>query len=549
MSFAYDAASNQTQLTWPDGNYVNYDYDAVDRNYQIRLNGASSGAGVLAVYTYNSLSQVQNLARGNGTNTGYGYDLAFRLTALNHTLASSSQNLSLGFGYTLASQLQTRSSSNSLYDYIPVVASTSYSPDGLNRYASVAGTSYQYDGRGNLASTGATSYTYDVENRLLSASGPTAVTLSYDPHGRLQTTTSASATTKFLYDGTELAAEYNGTVLLRRYVYGPGTDRPIVWFEGSGFTSPNYLHADERGSIIATTDSTGTATVYTYGPYGEPMSTWTGSRFRYTGQTAIPEAQLYNYKARVYSPSLGRFLQTDPVGTKGDLNLYAYAYNDPLDRADPTGLLDIYIGGASDASTKNVKSYADLQAKQPGRDVQYFSWSDRAGITLALKFASYDQPVNLIGHSLGAAVAIQMARENTWTTRIANLITIDPVGAAGHGGKPEYVDRWLNVTTKPSDPNLSDAVAALGRVQFGTTDTSGADSSLISQANHGDFRQMMRQINAASVIDQSYGPQGGSAQGGSGSSSNNVGTGTRLAGGCDITSDCHSFAGVDGVIP
>lgn len=42
-------------------------------------------------------------------------------------------------------------------------------------------------------------------------------------------------------------------------------------------------------------------------------SKWTGSRFRHTGQIALPEASLYHYKARVYDRVLGRFLQTDPV--------------------------------------------------------------------------------------------------------------------------------------------------------------------------------------------------------------------------------------------
>jgi len=125
--------------------------------------------------------------------------------------------------------------------------------------------------------------------------------------------------------------------VLRRYVHGPGTDDPVVWYEGADLTARNYLHADERGSVIAQSDNSGAATIYTYGPYGEPVPSWTGSRFRYTGRTTIPEAQLYYYKARVYSPSLGRFLQTDPIGTKDDLNLYAYVGNDPLDRTDPTG--------------------------------------------------------------------------------------------------------------------------------------------------------------------------------------------------------------------
>jgi RHS repeat-associated protein len=61
-------------------------------------------------------------------------------------------------------------------------------------------------------------------------------------------------------------------------------------------------------------------------------------RGRYTGQQYLGGLNLYHYKARCYSPSLGRFLQTDPIGTADDLNLYAYVGNNPVNFSDPTGL-------------------------------------------------------------------------------------------------------------------------------------------------------------------------------------------------------------------
>lgn len=59
--------------------------------------------------------------------------------------------------------------------------------------------------------------------------------------------------------------------------------------------------------------------------------------FQYTGQVWLPELGIYYYKARMYDPRLGRFLQTDPMGYKADLDVYVYAANDPLNMNDVSG--------------------------------------------------------------------------------------------------------------------------------------------------------------------------------------------------------------------
>ena len=91
--------------------------------------------------------------------------------------------------------------------------------------------------------------------------------------------------------------------------------------------------------MIAQADCAGNRqTLNRYDEYGKPQSTNTG-RFQYTGQAWLPEIGAYDYKARIYAPHLGRFLQTDPIGYGGGMNLYAYVGGDPVNLIDPTGLI------------------------------------------------------------------------------------------------------------------------------------------------------------------------------------------------------------------
>jgi RHS repeat-associated protein len=336
-SFQYDLAGRLTRLTWPGGSlYADYDYLVTGEIAKIRENGATSGVGVLAAYTYDNLGRRTGVTRGNSTTTSYGFDAMSRLTSLSHDLASTTSDVATTFSYNPASEIVSQTRNNDAYAWPGRVnVNRGYTTNGLNQHTLSGTNALTYDGRGNLASAQGTSYGYTSENRLASAG---SVSLTYDPVGRLKQV-AGSATTRFDYTGDALIAELDGSnAVLRRYVPGPGQDEPIVWYEGSGLTNRRWLHADERASVTAITDASGTPLqLNSYDEYGIPASTNLG-RFQYTGQTFLPEIGMYYYKARIYSPTLGRFLQTDPIGYGDGLNMYAYVGNNPVNRTDPSGL-------------------------------------------------------------------------------------------------------------------------------------------------------------------------------------------------------------------
>ena len=395
MNYTFDADGNRATVTYPDGTVVSYGYN--NRN---QLASVAAGGTTVATYSYDANGNRTGKALANGTTVSYAYDDANRLLTVQHnngggpfarfdyTYDANGNRLSRtesGTGVPPVQDLYTYDPTDQItnvvygtgrrvgYQYDPVGnrlqvtdngSPITYSDNNLNEYTTVGGTNYTSDVAGNFTSDGVSTYAYDRENRLQLATSPTcSAVFTNDYRNRVVERRINGVGRILFYDGPSLIEERNASgVEQARYIHGAALDEILCRVTATNTVF--YCH-DGLGNVTALTDGTGALVErYTYDVFGTPSffdatgnvlsASAYGNRFLFTGREYLAELGLYDYRNRMYSPSLGRFLQTDPLRfDAGDPNLYLYTRNGATTSSDPMGLVSsLYDPGPSSANHK-----------------------------------------------------------------------------------------------------------------------------------------------------------------------------------------------------
>lgn len=330
--YTYDPAGNVKTITYGGDKTVTYTYDKDNL-----LLSVSDWNGNTTSYTYRADATLKTITYPNNITTTYGYDA---LSRVNSILTLKAPNDTIYYADFTLDELGNHialteiNSANGLIELTALEQINTY--DDENRIISSTGNSgINHDDNGNILINNGIVHTFDTKNKLTSRGSTTYET---DGLGHRRSKNENGTITNYVLDvfgmGNVLMEKEGIGIPQNYYVYGLGL---VARIDASG--AIRYYHGDYRGSTIAMTDENGELThQYAYGPFGE---SWVAEEedfnsFRYVGLHGVQyeEDNFYFMRARYYDATLGRFISEDPIW---NVNLYAYAGNNPMTNIDPNG--------------------------------------------------------------------------------------------------------------------------------------------------------------------------------------------------------------------
>ncbi len=407
-SYAYDLANHIVQITYPSGRIVSYSRDAMGRISDVttQANSLAVPVAVASGAAYAPFGPLTGLSYGNGLSLSVSYDQDYQPSARLVTGTASMQDLAYG--------VDADGNITGITDHLATGRSQVFQYDSLNRLTYASGLygalAYGYDAVGNRTSqTGSTtnlaetytyaansnqllsvvngtatrslgysptgnvasdnrgsgtslSFTYDLSDRLVQVANQNQplATYAYNFLGQRAAKTMSSTLTHFLYDRAgHLLAENNGATGAAQTEYIWLDDTPLALVTGGSlyFVHPDHLNTPQK----ATDANQALAWDAVLRPFGqaEQQTFPSLTNLRFPGQYLDSESGLNQNWFRDYDPSIGRYVESDPSGIDGGVNVYGYVESAPITHEDPKGLAPLDGALPPLARNKSVQQCLD----------------------------------------------------------------------------------------------------------------------------------------------------------------------------------------------
>jgi RHS repeat-associated protein len=342
-SYDYNTLGLRTKLTYGNNASAVYTYDGVTRWLTGVYNYKADGITIVSsfVYTHDKVGNRKTMTLSDGALVTYGYDDIYQLLLEIRTIRNA-YNISWTYDNVGNRLAQTKDGVLTNYQYNDANQLISDTTVALTNI-------YQYDNNGNMTqkSDGTNTWTwgYDYENRQISHDAPGTTndaTYTYNAGGARISKTVNSVTEKYILDGANVIADYDGSNTLKATYVTPFLDQNLLTTQvGDKW----YYMQDGLGSVRSIMKGNSEKKSYDYYAFGEIRDEKTFgnlqgfyNRYKFTSREWDGESANYYYRARQYNPASGRFLRRDSIGYLGGLNLYSYVGSNPVSKTDPLGL-------------------------------------------------------------------------------------------------------------------------------------------------------------------------------------------------------------------
>ncbi len=468
VSYQYDLNNRRTRLTYPDAQYITYAYNALNQLTNIHDQEDNQDYG----FTYDTAGRTSQITLPNGITSTYSFDNDGNITGItnargltpvsNHTYTHDNEGNILTKGgswsdytfdynnvYELIEVVHGLNTTNYTYDGANnrvTAAGVTYTSNTLNQYTQIGANSPTYSQAGELLTYNGSTYTYNADQKLIQGvKGTNTVNFTYD-YALRRSSTSLNNTIQeqYIYDGEDVIADYDASWgLLRKYIFAPGTDNILAMKTSS--TNYYYLK-DHLGSVKEMTNTSGNVIEqYDYTEFGQvsfydgSMNSITGTaysnRYLYTGREYNQNLGIYYYRARFYSPEIGRFLTPDPMLFVDGPNVYGYCRNNSIKYSDPFGydtyLVNRKIGGSKVRSKYNPISHTFVAVTHSDGSISTYGWGttydeNNNGLWSTEKDNAWDRSAAKEAISKGKARLVGNDDLDPYVAEAYNDISTDP---------------------------------------------------------------------------------------------------------------------------